>query len=121
MLKLGPVLVMTPEFDLALEFYRDALGLRLVQRAENQLIFEVGGASLHVFRCERAAGAGRHGVSASSVICFEVPSIDRAMFDLRERGVTFIHDRPTRNDVAGLSYAAFEAPGGNVHELVERH
>jgi catechol 2,3-dioxygenase-like lactoylglutathione lyase family enzyme len=111
---------MTPDVEAALEFYGDILGLPLARRSADQLVFEVGGASLHVFRCERPAGDGRHGRDASSVITFEVESLDAEVRRLRARGVAFIHERPVRNELAGLRYVAFVAPGGNVHELVER-
>lgn len=120
MLRLGPALVMTPDLDDALAFYRDALGLRLIWRVEDQLAFELGDRALHVFRCEAPAGPGRHGETASSVISFEVDDLAGAMAQLTTKGVRFLHAAPSRNEAAGLAYAAFEAPGGNVHELVQR-
>ncbi|WP_333586843.1 VOC family protein [Phenylobacterium sp.] len=119
-MKLGPVIVMTPDLEAAAEFYRDALGLRLAHRTPDQLIFELGGAALHIFRCEHAAGAEGHGRDAASVITFEVQSLSIEMERLRTHGVTFIHEKPARNEAARLNYMAFVAPGGNVHELVER-
>ena len=48
MLKLGPALVMTPDLDAALTFYRDVMGLSLSARFETQLVFDLGGRSMHV-------------------------------------------------------------------------
>jgi len=118
-MKLGPLLVMTPDMDAAERFYRDALGLRLAGRFDGHLVFDLGGAPLHVFRCERAAPAGDHGRVGGSVITFEVPSIDQATQTLKAKGVTFLHETPAVNPDARFHYAAFDAPGGNVHELVE--
>lgn len=118
-MKLGPALVMTPDLEKALGFYRDALGLRLKQRFDSQLVFELGAGRLHIFRCEAQAPPARHGADAASVICFEVQNLPDKMRELRDKGVTFIHDHPTRNEDARLSYAAFNAPGGNVHELIQ--
>ena len=118
--RLGPALVMTPDLEEALAFYRDVLGLRLDWRTEDQLAFALGDRALHAFRCEGPAGPGEHGRTAGSVISFEVSDLTAAMAALSAEGVRFLHARPSRNDAAGLSYAAFEAPGGNVHELVQR-
>ncbi|MDP1874887.1 VOC family protein [Phenylobacterium sp.] len=119
-MKLGPALVMTPDLDAALAFYGEVLGLPLRERAEDQLVFDVGASSLHVFRCQKQRTEIQHGEDAASVVTFEVQCLDAEMARLRARGVTFLHESPGRNALAGLSYAAFLAPGGNVHELVER-
>ena len=111
---------MTPDLDAALAFYRDVLGLALQWQAPDQLAFELGDRALHVFRCEAPAGPGEHGRTASSAISFEVSDLAAAMAALSAKGVRFLHARPSRNDAAGLFYAAFEAPGDNVHELVQR-
>ena len=119
MLKLGPALVMTPDLDVALAFYRDVLGLSLSERFETQLVFELGGRALHVFACARPGPAGEHGADGASVISFEVEAIEPAMAELAAKGVEFLHAQPAWNAQAGLAYAAFRAPGGIVHELVE--
>lgn len=119
-MKLGPALVMTPDLEAALAFYRDILGLALRERFESQLVFDLGGRALHVFACARPASEAEHGADAASVISFEVEAIEDAMAALAARGVMFLHAQPVWNAQAGLAYAAFRAPGGVVHELVER-
>ncbi len=119
-MKLGPALVMTPDLEAALSYYRDVLGLALRERFENQLVFDLGGRALHVFACARPAPEAEHGADGASVISFEVEAIEPAMAALAARGVAFLHARPAWNADAGLAYAAFRAPGGVVHELVER-
>jgi len=119
-MKLGPTVVMTSDVEAAFEFYAGVLRLSLIRRSADQLVFEAGGGSLHVFRCDHPADASRHGSCASSVITFEVESLDAEVQRMRGLGVTFIHDVPGRNELARLKYVAFIAPGGNVHELVER-
>jgi hypothetical protein len=57
---------------------------------------------------------------AGTACAFEVDSIDESMRRLGERGVTFLHAAPAENALARVRYAAFRAPGGNVHELIER-
>ncbi len=78
-MKLGLLMVLTPDLPEAERFYGEALGLRLTGRAPNQLIFDVDGTELHVFRCDAPAPAHAHGASAASVCVFEVASIDLAM------------------------------------------
>lgn len=119
-MKLGPALVMTPDLDAAREFYGEILGLTLSRSSADQLVFDVGPVTLHVFRCADAGPGLRHGEDAASVITFEVDSLSTEVARLRAHGVTFLHETPGFNAFAGLTYAAFLAPGGNVHELVER-
>lgn len=120
LMRLGPLLVMTPDLGVALDFYGRILALPLLSRSETQLIFDIGGGSLHVFECDRAAVPQQHGSDAASVISFEVADLGAAMTRLQARGVAFLHERPARNELAGMTYAAFHAPGGNIHELVQR-
>lgn len=119
-MKLGPALVMTPDLDAAREFYGEILGLTLRRSSPEQLIFDAGALPLHVFRCGGSRSASRHGDETASVITFLVDSLETEVARLRARGVTFLHKSPGHNAFAGLTYAAFVAPGGNVHELVER-
>lgn len=120
MMKLGLIMVLTPDLAQAERFYGDVLELDLKASGPGQLIFDLGGAELHVFECEAPAPAHRHAASAATVCVFEVASIEEAMARLRARGVLFLHETPAMNALTGMRYAAFEAPGGNVHELMER-
>jgi catechol 2,3-dioxygenase-like lactoylglutathione lyase family enzyme len=119
-LSLGPLLVMTPDLDGARAFYGEVLCLSLSAAFDNQLVFALPGGALHVFRCENGAPPAQHGRDGASVITFEVTSVAEAMATLQARGVRFLHRRPATNADVGWSYAAFEAPGGLTHELVER-
>lgn len=120
-MKLGMIVVLTPDLDEARRFYADLLGLGLTRESANQLIFDVGGTEFHVFSCSDPAPAGsRHGATAATACAFEVASIEAEMARLQGLGVVFLHASPAENALSGVRYAAFEAPGGNVHELVER-
>ncbi|MGH6958542.1 MAG: VOC family protein [Caulobacteraceae bacterium] len=121
-MKLGLVMVLTPDLHEARTFYGDLLELPLKAEGQRELVFDMGGQALHVFRCEAPAPASaRHGATAATVVVFEVASIEDRMRELRRRGVEFLHETPARNDLGGFLYAAFRAPGGNVHELIERN
>ncbi len=120
-MKLGMIVVMTPDLDEARAFYRDLLGLNLTVETANQLIFDLDESELHVFSCADAAPAGyRHGATAATICAFEVASIEVEMRRMTAAGVVFLHAQPAENPVSGVRYAAFRAPGGNVHELIER-
>jgi catechol 2,3-dioxygenase-like lactoylglutathione lyase family enzyme len=113
-------MVLTPDLAEAERFYSDVLGLGLIDRAPNQLIFDVDGTEFHVFRCDHAAPEHTHGSSAATICVFEVPSVDLAMRRMKADGVVFLHQTPAVNAHCGFRYAAFRAPGGNVHEIMER-
>lgn len=119
-MKLGLMMVLTPDLAEAGAFYGDVLGLRLTASTPSQLIFDVAGAELHIFQCAERAPAHAHGASAATICVFEVPSIDAAMREMTEKGAVFLHDAPAENALGGFRYAAFRAPGGNVHEIMER-
>ena len=118
-MKLGAVLVMAPDIDEALRFYRDTLGLDLMEQFAGHLVFDLGATRLHVFRCERDAPVSDHARDGGSVIAFETSSIDQTMASLMAKGVRFLHESPAFNPETNLRYAAFRAPGGIVHELIE--
>jgi catechol 2,3-dioxygenase-like lactoylglutathione lyase family enzyme len=120
-MKLGVIVVLTPDLDEARRFYRDVLDLKLTGETANQLAFDLAGTEFHVFSCTDAApGAYRHGATAATVCAFEVASIEAEMRRMTAAGVVFLHARPAENAFSGTRYAAFQAPGGNVHEIVER-
>jgi catechol 2,3-dioxygenase-like lactoylglutathione lyase family enzyme len=116
-MKLATLMVLTPDLDEARRFYVEALGFEVVSQDERLLALAHEGAAFHIFKCDAPSPPGRHGQTAASVLVFGVKDLDAAMADLRGKGVTFIHDVPARN--AFGRYAAFHAPGGIVHELLE--
>lgn len=120
-MKLGSILVFAPDLAEAEAFYRDTLGLALRHSTPRQLVFDLSGVDLHVIRCEAPAPEShRHAATAATVCVFEVPSLAAEMRRLRALGVAFLHRTAATNPLTGELYAAFRAPGGNVHELSER-
>ncbi|MGH7023186.1 MAG: VOC family protein [Caulobacteraceae bacterium] len=114
-------MVFTPDLDEAERFYRDVLALELTEKTANALTFDLGGTEFRVFQCEDEAPRGhKHGGTAGTACAFEVPSVEAAMRRLKARGVTFLHEAPAQDARSGVRYAAFHAPGGNVHEIMER-
>ena len=117
-MQLATLMVLTPDLDEARRFYEGALGFAVVSQSQDLLVLDHAGAAFHVFRCEAPAQPSRHGRDAATVAVFGVERIDEAMDELRARGVEFLHAEPAANRFG--RYAAFKAPGGNVHEIFER-
>lgn len=110
-------MVLTPDLDEARRFYGDVLGFRLRSATEAMLNFDHAGAPFRVFRCEEPAPHAAHGATASSVFVFQVTDIVASMAELRAKGVIFLHQAPATNSLG--RYAAFQAPGGLVHEIFQ--
>ena len=119
-------IVPVSDLDRAIGFYRDDLGLRLVDRNADlpdnpEAVFEAGDGMLFVYK-SAAAGEGR-----ATVAAFVVTDLDAAMAEMRERGVTFEeYDFPglkTENGVATLGSvraAWFKDPDGNILAVEQR-
>ena len=116
-MKLAMLMLLTPDLDEARRFYGEVLGFRIASGDDRRLSLEHDGAAFEIFRCERAAPPADHGAAAASLFVFGVDDIDTAMAELRAKGVRFIHPLPASNAMG--RYAAFHAPGGNIHELFE--
>ncbi len=120
-MKLGAVLVFVPDLEEARDFYARVLGLTLRSCSDTALTLSLGSVDLHVFRTEGKSSTHRHGRDAGTAIAFEVSSLDAEIRRLRDLGVRFLHGQPAVNMALRIRYAAFAAPGGNVHELIERY
>ncbi len=108
--------VAVTDLDAAREFYRDRLGLALLEETPVAIRFRVGDGQMSVRRGKPNAG--------QTVAHFEVSDLDAVMDELRARGVTFQeYETPkTVNGVAQLGPARgawFEDPAGNVLGLRE--
>lgn len=116
-MKLAALMVLTPDLAEARRFYETVLGFDVVSESAELLVLDHDGAAFHVFRCDAPAPPTRHGREAASVLVFAVASIEGAMADLQCKGVEFLHRTPATNRFG--RYAAFKAPGGNIHEIFQ--
>ena len=116
-MQLAALMVLTPDLTEARRFYETILGFEVVSQSAELLVLRHDGAAFHVFRCEAPAPPARHGRDAASVFVFAVASIEAAMAGLRAKGVEFLHAAPAANRFG--RYAAFKAPGGNIHEIFQ--
>jgi catechol 2,3-dioxygenase-like lactoylglutathione lyase family enzyme len=119
-------IVPVSDLDRAVGFYRDTLGLRLIERNADlpdnpEAIFEAAGGTLIVYR-SAAAGEGR-----ATVAGFMVADLDAAMAAMRERGVAFEdYDFPGLQTVNGVATigpiraAWFRDPDGNILAVEQR-
>ncbi len=104
----------------AIEFYRDVLGLKLVDENPVGATFACGkGTFLEVYPSELA------GTAKNTVAGFEVPDLELAMNELRARGISFEeYESPkTVDGIARLGPnrgAWFKDPDGNIFALVQR-
>ncbi len=103
----------------ALAFYRDALGLRLVEDDGFALIFDTGGTTLRVSRVERVDAA------PYAVLSWEVEDIATAAKALATRGVVFERYSQMEHDADGLvripggpRLGWFKDPDGNILGIV---
>jgi len=118
-MQLATLMVLTPDLDEARRFYEGVLGFAVASQSKDLLVLDHAGAAFQVFRCEAPAPPSRHGRDATTVAVFAVARIDEAMSELRAKGVDFLHAEPAANCFG--RYAAFKAPGGNIHEIFERN
>jgi catechol 2,3-dioxygenase-like lactoylglutathione lyase family enzyme len=119
-------IVPVSDVDRSVDFYRDVLGLRLVDRNADlpdnpEAVFEAGDGVLFVYK-SAAAGEGR-----ATVAAFAVTDLDATMASMRERGVSFEdYDFPglkTEGGVAELGSvraAWFKDPDGNILAVEQR-
>lgn len=105
--------------DKALAFYSDILGFEESSRAGYPplISLRVPGGSLTLDHDVKARAATRFGETAWAGFAFEVADIHEAMGVLRERGMRFIEDAPTRNGPVYSLHA--HDPFGNVIEIIQ--
>ena len=116
-MKLGKMMIFVSDLAEAKRFYCDRLGFPLKAESADKLDFVHEGCDFIAFKCERNAIVEDYSRVARSVFVFEVASIDKALRDLRAKGVSFLHQEPAENEFS--RYAAFLDPFGNVHEIYE--
>ena len=119
--KLHQVALTATNLDLAVEFYRDVLGLKFIAR------FDPPG--LAFFNLSGGARLLLSATASQASLYFIVDALDTAVRELKKRGVSFLHP-PTmihRDDAGNFGkkgsqewMAFFKDPSGNLLGLVER-
>lgn len=113
---LGQVALSVADIDAAVEFYGEALGLRLIGRFPPGLaFFDCGNTRLMITGIEQGSQP------RNSTLYFNVPDIQIGYDDLRSRGVVF-EGEPQAVHVAGdysLWMAFFHDPEGNIMAIMD--
>ncbi|HET9344697.1 MAG TPA: VOC family protein [Candidatus Limnocylindrales bacterium] len=114
-------ILLTKDLEASLAFYRDTLGLEVIRRDHDRIVFRCGGGS-QVVLSESTLGTSDTQTQAA----WRVPDIHAAIAELRDRGVRIEEyaepDPVTVDGVAdmGHSWAAwFIDPNRNVLAIVE--
>lgn len=113
-MRFGHVMVFISDKEKAKKFYSDSLGLDLLDEQERQLVYRMGSQRLVLFETLHDTEPGAYSEEARTVLVFYVEDVFKCFTELTERGVHFLHTKPTEN-----GYAAFVDPFGNVHEILE--
>jgi predicted enzyme related to lactoylglutathione lyase len=105
----------TRDLDEAVAFYRDVVGLELVdRRGDGWAEFEAGPVR---FALHGAGVAGIQEVPVSGTIVLRVDDLDAARWTLRERGATF--DEADAEVTGFARFATFRDPDGNPIQIIE--
>lgn len=111
----------TANADCAREFYRDRLGLTLVEENPFALVFDAGGTTLRVQRVKEVREA-RH-----TTLGWQVPDVAAKVNELEKAGVKFEHYNFPGVDEKGIwtppgsttKVAWFKDPDGNILSLTQ--
>ncbi len=111
--------VAVTDMEKAREFYRDALGLKLVDDRPEVMTFKSGPSMLFVYQSQFA------GTNKATSVNWSVKDVGEVVAALKDRGVTFEHyDMPgleVRGDIhvgGGMTVAWFKDPDGNILSVV---
>ena len=115
--RIGYLNIHVRDFDSALTFYRDALGLPLEFADErfNYVRFNVDGMHFAIAASDKDPVSGGPPGNRLTGIGFVVPDVDAAAAELKAKGVRFTME-PSRQPWGGYM-AMFADPDGNVFYL----
>jgi catechol 2,3-dioxygenase-like lactoylglutathione lyase family enzyme len=122
--KLGAVVLFVEDFEKCLAFYRDTLGLEVVDLGEQFAAFRMDGHNFALNGLPEAAKMVNLPVDAFEpqtgkpdrvMLCAEVPNVDEAYETLKAKGVTF--SQSPEDKYWGIRTIYFCDPEGNVWEF----
>jgi lactoylglutathione lyase len=117
--------LLVSDFPKCFEFYRDVIGLPVIQEVEGDIYaeFNAGDTILALYHREMMAaviGTSEKPANAERqdhvVLTFEVADVDATYADLKARGVHFVTE-PADQEAWVLRVAHFRDPDGNLIEI----
>ena len=109
--------LLVADFERAVTFYRDVLGLTLLEREERCALFDAGHGSLFELWPPGVASQSPKTPERQSLrVAFRVDDLDGAISELRGRGVQFVGEV---GEYQGTRWINFVDPEGNRLELKE--
>ena len=113
-LSLGWLGVRTAESLAMSAFYRDVLGLEVVQQDATATRFRLNdGTEAHVYTGD---DSDHHFFGSAPVVGFAVESFAAARAAIANAGIAFLYPEPQR--LGGRAWQHFRAPDGNVYEII---
>ena len=112
------VCLLVKDFDKALAFYRDTLGLELNSQDGKYADFKLEGTSLAIFQKSDATAmfpAEHMKSGGGAVLAFQVEDIDKACNELKSKGVEVFEGPKTTS--WGQTVAYFKDPDNNIWEI----
>ena len=113
-LKIGFVGTRTERPEAMSDFFEQVLGLRPTHSGDDMWAFELPDKSIaEVFGPSQNAH-----FTTGPVAEFAVDDVEAAADELREAGIEIVFG-PERSEEAGLAWAHFRAPDGNIYGVIE--
>ena len=109
--------LLVADLEGAVAFYRDVLGLKLLDRDERCAMFDAGGGALFELWPAGVASTSPKGADQQPLrVAFLVENLDAAVLELRERGVVFLGEVGKYEGTRWINFVDLE---GNRLELKE--
>jgi len=109
--------LLVADFEGAISFYHDVLGLPLVERGEGYALLDAGNGGLfELWPTGSASSAPKTPEQQSLSVAFWVDDLDGAISELTVKGVQFIGEI---GGYAGTRWVSFADPEGNCLSLKE--
>jgi catechol 2,3-dioxygenase-like lactoylglutathione lyase family enzyme len=114
--KLFVVTLWAEDVNTCAHFYRDAIGLRLIDVHADQPHFDLGGANLGI-RKTRSAPLRARDFDRFPIVAFSIDDLDAAIDRLQQHHIDLPWGVEADN---GGRWVMFYDPGGNLIELTQR-